>query len=222
MSVAERSRPAPASQIAVRRLERRSKADERDSASATQWEAILDAAARVFHQVGYPSANLDDIAAEVGLNRSSIYYYVGNKAELLYELGWRTINESLTALNEMSEFGLGPVEMVQALIRQQMELLQSSYPRLFVFHNERRQHIEPELNQLIDDAAEMRISLMASAIEEGAAAGVFRPHLVPRTTARLIIGMCAETRFWWKPDGPKSLVEIGDGIAQLVLSGLRT
>jgi AcrR family transcriptional regulator len=220
--VAERSGPAPASQIAARRLERRSKADGRDTASAAQWEAILDAATRVFHRVGYPSANLDDIAAEVGLNRSSIYYYVGSKADLLYELGWRTINESLPALNEMSELGLAPIEMVQALIHQQMELLESSYPRLFVFHNERRQHISPELNQLIDDAAEMRMSLTTGAIEEGIAAGVFRADLVPRITARLIIGMCAETRFWWKPDGPKSLVEIGELVAQLVLSGMRT
>jgi AcrR family transcriptional regulator len=218
--VAERTRPEPVSQIAARRLERRSKADQRESASSVQWEAILDAAAWVFHRVGYPTANLDDIAVEVGLNRSSIYYYVSGKDELLYELGWRTINESLNALTEMSALGLAPVQMVQALIRQQMELLQNSYPRLVVFHNERRQHIAPELNRLIDETAEMRISLMANAIEEGVAGGEFRADLVPRTTARLIVGMCAETRFWWRPDGPRSLVEIGEGIAQLVLTGM--
>jgi hypothetical protein len=39
---------------------------------------------------------------------------VSGKAELLFELGWRSINESLTALTEMSELGLAPVEMVQA------------------------------------------------------------------------------------------------------------
>jgi AcrR family transcriptional regulator len=210
----------PVSQIAARRHERRARADERDSASAAQWEAILDAAARVFHRVGYGSANLDDIATEVGLNRSSIYYYVGSKAELLAELGQRTIRESAAALSEVGMRSLPPDEMVRAIVRQQMDLLERNYPRVFVFHNERRHHVDPELNQRIDDAAELRIALMAKAIDDGVALGTFRPGLHGRTTARLIVGMCAETRFWWRPDGPRRLVDIGNDIADLVLSGM--
>jgi AcrR family transcriptional regulator len=210
----------PVSQIAARRHERRARADGRDSASGAQWEAILDAAARVFHRVGYASANLDDIATEVGLNRSSIYYYVGSKAELLSELGRRTISENAASLTEVGAQTLTPTDMVRAIIHQQMELLERNYPRVFVFHNERRHHVDPDLNQLIDDAAELRISLLAQAIDDGVASGVFRPGLHGRTTARLIVGMCAETRFWWRPDGPRALVEIGNDIADLVLSGM--
>jgi AcrR family transcriptional regulator len=221
--VAER-RGAPSgsvSQIEVRRRDRRTKAGGGDRASAQQWEAILDAAARVFHRAGYSSANLDDIASEVGLNRSSIYYYVASKSELLYELGQRTISASLPGLLAIAERDLEPTEMVRALIRQHMELLQTTYPRLFVFLNERRPHIEADLNRLIDEAGETRVALMASAIEAGVSAGDFRADLVARRTARYIIGMCAETRFWWKPDGAQTLDQIGDEIADLVLSGMR-
>jgi AcrR family transcriptional regulator len=211
---------ASVSQIEARRRDRRTKADGGDRASAVQWEAILDAAARVFHRVGYQSANLDDIAAEVGLNRSSIYYYVGGKSELLYELGQRTISDSVPGLLAIAERDLPPADMVRALVGQHMEMLQSTYPRLFVFLNERRPHIEDDLNDLIDEAGETRVAMMAAAIEAGVAAGDFRADLVPRRTARYVIGMCAETRFWWRPDGPQTLVEIGEEIADLVLSGM--
>jgi AcrR family transcriptional regulator len=220
--MAERRSSPPESNIALRREERRAKAEEGDRPSAAQWEAILDAAARVFHRMGYSSANLDDIASEVGLNRSSIYYYVGGKAELLYELGRRTIRESVPSLQALAERDLAPTAMIEALVHQQLELLQDTYPRLFVFHNERRHHTEPELRALIDEVAEMRIALMAGAIEAGQASGEFRPDLEPRTTARLIVGMCAETRFWWRPDGPRLLTDIGGDIARLVLTGMRT
>ena len=215
------ARAGSVSQIETRRRDRRTKADRGDRASAVQWEAILDAAARVFHQVGYSSANLDDIAAEVGLNRSSIYYYVGGKSELLYELGQRTIAASVPELLAVAERDLAPAEMVRALVRQHMGLLQNTYPRIFVFLNERRPHIDPDLNALIDEAGETRLSLMAAAIEAGVAAGDFRADLAPRRTARYVIGMCAETRFWWKPEGPQTLLEIGEEISDLVISGMR-
>jgi AcrR family transcriptional regulator len=218
--VAESEASAPPSLIEARRRERRARAGERDNPSAAQWEAILDAAARVFFRVGYASANLDDVATEVGLNRSSIYYYVGGKAELLAELGRRTMHESTETLSEVGARSLTPAEMVRAIVHQHMELLERNYPRVFVFHNERRHHVDPEMNALIDDAGELRISLLAKAIGEGVATGDFRADLQARTTARLIVGMCAETRFWWRPDGPRSLTDIGSDIADLVLSGI--
>ena len=219
--VADRRSSTPESGIGLRRVERRARAEEGDRPSAAQWEAILDASARVFHRIGYSTANLDDIASEVGLNRSSIYYYVGGKAELLAELGRRTIRESVPSLNELATRNLPPAAMVEAIIHQQMDLLETTYPRLFVFHNERRHHTDPELRTLIDEVAEMRIALMARAIQAGKKSGEFRRDLDPRITARLIVGMCAETRFWWKPEGPRSLTEVGRAIAQLVVSGMR-
>jgi AcrR family transcriptional regulator len=53
---------------------------------AKQEAAVADAAVRLFLERGYQAVTLADIAAEVGLARSSLYRYVPDKAHLL--LGW--------------------------------------------------------------------------------------------------------------------------------------
>ena len=49
-------------------------------------EQILRAAGEVFHEKGYPAASLDEIAGRLGMRKSSLYYYVSAKEDLLYEL----------------------------------------------------------------------------------------------------------------------------------------
>ena len=70
---------APTSEIARRRAERRLAKGRR---SDERWAAILRGAAAVFARLGYAQATLEDIANEVGVNRASLYYYVGTKEEL--------------------------------------------------------------------------------------------------------------------------------------------
>jgi AcrR family transcriptional regulator len=210
----------PTSRIASRRLERRSNPDRRDNGSAEQWEAILDAAARVFHRIGYPTASLDDIANEVGLNRSSIYYYAGGKSDLLDELGRRSLAESAPALRRIAQQDLEPGDKVRALIRQHMHQLQDGFPRLFVFLDARQYQTAPDVKALSDEVGELRLSSLADAVQAGIETGRFRTELTPRLTARLAIGMCADARFWWKPDGALTLVEVGDLIADLLVTGM--
>lgn len=49
-------------------------------------QAILEAAERVFAQLGYAAARLEDVALEVGIRRPSIVYYFPGKQELYDEV----------------------------------------------------------------------------------------------------------------------------------------
>jgi AcrR family transcriptional regulator len=49
-------------------------------------EQILNGAARVFSKKGYHASTVDEIAKELGLTKASIYYYVSDKSDLLYQL----------------------------------------------------------------------------------------------------------------------------------------
>ncbi len=44
---------------------------------------LIDAAARVFERRGYADATLDDIAAEAGISKPTVYQYVASKQRLL-------------------------------------------------------------------------------------------------------------------------------------------
>lgn len=64
---------------------------------ARQQTAVLDAAVRLFAERGFAEVGLGDIAAEVGLARSSIYRYVPDKAHLLVEWYRRAVPATIEA-----------------------------------------------------------------------------------------------------------------------------
>ena len=48
-------------------------------------DAVIRAAARAFNERGYHNTSLDDIAAALGVTKPTVYYYVENKEQLLFE-----------------------------------------------------------------------------------------------------------------------------------------
>jgi AcrR family transcriptional regulator len=58
--------------------------------------AILDAALRVFGQYGYRRASMDDIAAEVGIAKGTIYLSFASKEEVFRALSQRLARQMLT------------------------------------------------------------------------------------------------------------------------------
>ena len=54
--------------------------------SEARRQAILDAAAQVFQRAGYERTSMDDIRAEVGCSKATLYSYFASKEELFYEV----------------------------------------------------------------------------------------------------------------------------------------
>ena len=48
-------------------------------------EAVIRTAARAFDARGYHNTSLDDIAAALGVTKPTVYYYVSNKEQLLFQ-----------------------------------------------------------------------------------------------------------------------------------------
>jgi len=48
-------------------------------------EAVIRAAAQAFNRKGYHNTSLDDIAAALAVSKPTVYYYVSNKEQLLFE-----------------------------------------------------------------------------------------------------------------------------------------
>ena len=63
---------------------------------------VLEAAARVFHEKGYESTSIQDIADAVGILKGSLYYYITSKEDLLFEI-----------LQDVHEQGLRNLERIR-------------------------------------------------------------------------------------------------------------
>jgi AcrR family transcriptional regulator len=181
---------------------------------------ILKGAGVVFRREGFSRARLEDVAAEVGINRASLYYYVGTKEELLVALIEQPAYEMTRRCREALQADVPADEKLRRALRAYIEDLQT-YPELFLLFSE-SQHLAtiPEAEPVVANADAYGKALLGI-IQDGIKSGVFRADLDARLVMLGILGMHNWIHRWYVPGGRNSLNQIGDVFAEMVLSGLR-
>jgi AcrR family transcriptional regulator len=205
------------SDIARRRMERRLASGRKSDA---RWREVLEGAARVFQRLGYPQTTLEDVANEVGINRATLYYYVGTKEELLVSLLHQPIEALRAGLEEIVTRQLSATEKLTEALRAYVTAMQQR-PELFIFVGENIHKVMSgdEAND-IQDNADRWGRLMAGVIAEGQQQGEFRSDIDPRLATLAISGMFNWTYRWYDPGGRMPLSQIGEVFIELALSSL--
>jgi len=106
-------------------------------------DAVIRTAARAFDERGYHNTSLDDIAAALGVTKPTIYYYVPNKEQLLFECfraGLEPIRGALLQAEQASGSGR---ERLRAVIRDYALAIASEYGWCMV--RAEHQDLGPEL-----------------------------------------------------------------------------
>jgi AcrR family transcriptional regulator len=79
-------------------------------------EAILDATNRLLGDKGYEAMSMDDIAAEVGIAKGSLYKHFESKEALAAAVMVRLLEQTRAALEAVAP-GMSAIERLQALLR---------------------------------------------------------------------------------------------------------
>jgi TetR/AcrR family transcriptional regulator, cholesterol catabolism regulator len=205
------------SDIARRRMTRRAAGGRR---SDDRWAAVLTAASAVFRDIGYQKATLEDIAREVGINRATLYYYVGTKEELLVALLAAPISAVTARLAEDAAHDGPARDKLAAALRGYVETL-DQHPELFIFlrENVHAAMTGPDAEALVAEADRYG-RVLTQIIREGAASGEFRSDVDPQVAVLGILGMFNWMHRWYRPDGPRSIVEIGEELVRMSLAAV--
>jgi AcrR family transcriptional regulator len=181
---------------------------------------VLAAASHVFADVGYEKATLEDVAREVGINRATLYYYVGTKEELLVSLLTEPIATVTSRLEEDAGRDAPADEKLAAALRGYVKTL-DEHPELFIFlsENVHTAMTGPDAEELVSEADRYG-RILTGVIRDGQKAGVFRQDVDPQTSVLAILGMFNWMHRWYRPDGRRSLIEIGEDLIRLSLAAL--
>src|SRR5690606_2670293 len=173
-----------------------------------------------FQRLGYPQTTLEDVANEVGINRATLYYYVGTKEELLVSLLHQPIESLRTGLEEIVARDLSTSEKLTEGLRAYVTAMEQR-PELFIFVGENIHKVMsgPEAND-IQANADRWGRLMAKVIAEGQRTGEFRDDVDPQLATLAISGMFNWVYRWYDPAGRMKLSEIGEMFIELALSSL--
>ena len=164
------------------------------------------------------------------MDRASLYYYYGSKLELFHSVVTDAIDANIVDAERVSGMESPAADKLAEIIRLLMISFEKHYPFLYVF-------VQEDFNKLLaskptsdeDDAwvkyartANQRYSaVVKKIIAEGLADGSLHSLLPAGVIANCVIGMLNSSHQWFTPQGLMDAQEIGDGMAELILSGLR-
>lgn len=181
-------------------------------------QAILEAASNLFIRRGYEGTTMQDIAQELGISRSALYYYFKNKEEILVSLTEGLTVAAQQLASQVVEKGKAPDEALRELIHQHAKLILYR-PVQFRVVEQAEGSLPEKQRQIAESARRILLQRFTDVIQRGIETGRFR-MVNARVAAFSIIGMCNWTAWWFKADGVKTAEEIAEMMADFSLHAL--
>jgi AcrR family transcriptional regulator len=170
-------------------------------------EAVIRTAARAFNERGYHHTSLDDIAAALGVTKPTVYYYVENKEQLLFECflaGLRPIRE---AFDEADRLGGTGRERLTAVTRGYATAIASEYGWCMVRAHD--QDLGPEMRRQINVLRSEIDQGIRRLLRAGMDDGSIRP-CDPKLTAFALAGALNWIAHWYRENEPLGATEVAD------------
>jgi len=181
-------------------------------------DAVILAAARAFRQRGYHNTSLDDLAALLHVTKPTIYYYVDNKEEILFECFRTGLDQIRAAFTEIAGSRTPARERLVAVMRRYAAAITSDFGWCMVRAED--QDLSPAMSQ--------RIKALKSEIDHGIR-GLLRDGIAdgsvrscdPKMTAFALAGSLNWIAHWYRNDDSLSPSEIADRFVETFNEGLR-
>jgi len=200
--------------------------DDGTAAYAERRAEIKAAAADLFKKEGFRGTSIGRIAQALGIDRATLYYYVGSKEELFDEVVTEAVRANVATAEAIRD-GDGPVpEKLRTLVVALMESYAAHYPFLYVFIQENLSHVAPKRTAWSEEMRQLNKryeDVVVEIITAGQADGTLRSVTEPWLLAYGLIGMVGWTNRWYDPErSAASAVQIGTAYADMLLNGMVT
>ena len=183
--------------------------------------AILSQAARLFNYKGSRATTLHDVAESLGLTKTSLYYYVKNKEDLIYQCYIAALELHHRNLDEIEKQHAGALERASSHFLQHFEnwlaAQEGEAPHvaalleIAALKGDHRKHVEASYIRLFKRLREY--------IRQGIAEGSIR-DCEPTSTTRAIVGSLDWT-FYWLHSVPREEVRaIASEALDIIINGL--
>lgn len=191
--------------------------DERKADREQKRDAVLRAAVRMFNAQGFHATSLDDVAASLGVSKPTIYHYLGNKDQVLFECVTRGIDQLRDAADAVREAPGTGLDRLRSFLRRYAEITMDDFGRCVIRTSEEALSAESAarfraLKREIDEA-------MRGLIAEGVADGSIVAADV-RLTAFTMAGALSWSGRWFRAEGASSAEEVAAQMVDILTAGL--
>jgi AcrR family transcriptional regulator len=186
---------------------------------------LLSIAARLFKEQGFQSTKLADIAREAGLDRATVYYYVGSKEELFHETVEVVLDSNMARAEALiADTSLTSLERLHAIFVQLMVSYEENYPATFVYIQEQMYQIRSEetawAQEMIAKTRQFD-QILLGFIRGAIAEGDLRGDISARLIENGLFGMLNWTHRWFTPGGSMTGLQVAEAFWSMFTSGAR-
>ena len=180
-------------------------------------DRIIEGATTLFAELGYHGTGISDIAEKVGLRGGALYYHIGSKQELLWEILSRYTADVLEQAENVASSDQSPSKKLHDLIVRQLRHIVRSTRQMKIEIRDRSALSEERLAEL--QAMRDRIqTIWQETLDEGYRAGEFES--ADTVVTNLIITSVNAVSHWYRTDGRYSADEMAERVAHIILRGV--
>lgn len=214
--------PNPTSNISRRRQSARADGSEEYAKRRADLVAI---AAKIFKEKGYQATTLADIGERAGLDRATVYYYVGSKQELFQSSIEGILDDILVPAERLRVDKVqSPREKLRALVMQILKTHDASYPQMYVYLQEQMHQVAKDPSPWAKEVQRKTRRIEAitrELVEQGVEQGKFRNDLDVRVAVKGLFGMLNWTSRWYTPGSSTSAEKIAETFCKIFFEGVQ-
>jgi len=180
-------------------------------------EAVIRTAARAFNARGYHNTSLDDIAATLEVTKPTLYYYVENKEQLLFECFCAGLEPVRAAFRDARASDQSARARLHAVLLRYAQAIASEFGWCMVraedqdLSDDMRAHVKA-LKSEIDQG-------IRRLLREGVADGSIA-ECDPKMTAFALAGALNWIAHWYRDNQPQTAAQIAAAFVTLFENGL--
>jgi TetR/AcrR family transcriptional regulator, cholesterol catabolism regulator len=181
-------------------------------------EAILEVATHLFGEKGYAGTTMRDIASAVGVLPGSLYAHIDGKETLLIEIVDAGFDRFLAMAADVAS-GSEPADArMRRAIKEHVKAVADSRERTMVVLHQWRFLTGANYDAVVKKRREYQQSF-ERIVDDGVESGLFRADLDRQVAVFAVLGALNWVPEWFSPEGPAGAEEVGDRLADTLLSG---
>ena len=180
-------------------------------------ERILRAAAEAFADKGFYGTGMAEIGELAQIQRGALYYHIGSKEELLYDLCRQHVDTALANGRVAVSTSDDARDQFRALALAHLQTLMDRRPFVVIAEREMGALTGEwaiELNKLRREYQDLFATVMALGVDQG--------HFSTAEPLEVmgVIGLLNYTYVWLRPSGPIPVEEVARRLCDLLMNGM--
>jgi TetR/AcrR family transcriptional regulator, cholesterol catabolism regulator len=174
-------------------------------------------AARLFAERGYQGTSLADLAAQLGVQKPSLYHHIASKEDLLWDVAWEGAEAFHAALDGVPA-AAPPAERIRLALRAHLAVVAAQLDIATVFVREWR-YLEGERRERFVAERRRYEERIRDLFRDGVEESELRTDLDVATAALLFLSAANWAYTWLRPDADTD--GLSDRLFAALLDGMR-